>query len=243
MISGSRLTETLEDIFGPGILREYPDEWGVVSPQDDVTGIAVATTLSPDVIRKAMALGANLVVTHHDTWPFMYEQRDHTHAMLRLNGVGHVWCHRPLDTSDFGPAATLLESLGCELVGVLDGGGRIGDLLMPAKLEECIASFNSILGEEPCRIYDAGKTISRVAAVPGGGMLTDYLRAARRHDPQLYITGETSLYLMEYAAYVGISVLIYSHNYTELRAVIELAKRVSDRLDSVPIETIEEPHY
>jgi len=234
----------LESIFKSDILQKYPDEWGVVSPNDKVAKIAAATTLSPEVIQGALDIGANLIITHHDSWTFMYEQRVHAHEMLRENGVGHIWCHHPLDIAEFGPAASLLKSFECKLVGkIADGGGRIGDLSVPAELKKCIERFSSILGERPCRIYDSGKTISRVATVPGGGVLTDYLKDAKRYDTQLYVTGETSLYLMEYAAYIGVSVLIYSHNYTELPAVIEFARRVSDHIGSVPVEVIEEPHY
>lgn len=238
------MIDVLESIFGSGILQKYPDEWGVVLPTGRAAKIAAATTLSPSVIQGALDIGANLIVTHHDSWSFMYEHRDHAHEMLRKNGVGHIWCHHPLDIAEFGPAASLLRLLGCELVDkTADDGGRIGDLSVPLELEECIERFSLTLGERPCRVYNSGKTVSRVATAPGAGILTDYLRNARRYDPQLYITGETNLYLMEYAAHIGISVLIYSHNYTELPAVIEFAKRVSDHIGSVPVEIIEEPHY
>ena len=92
-------------------------------------------------------------------------------------------------------------------------------------------------------MVDSGKVISRVSAAPGGGILTDHLRRVRRYDPQLHITGETSLYLLEYAAFIGVSVLVYSHNYTELPAVIELAHKIADCLGSVPVAVITEPHY
>ena len=238
------MIDILESIFGSAILHEHPDEWGFVPPKDPVLRIAAATTLSPNVIQGALEVGANLIVTHHDSWTFMHEHRARAHEMLREQGIGHIWCHHPLDVAAFGPGTSLLKSLGCELVVTVAGGGPpIGELPVPAELQECIEQFSAILGESPCRTVDSGKIISRVAAAPGGGILTDYLRRIKRYDPQLYITGETSLYLMEYAAFIGVSVLVYSHNHTELPAVVELAQRIADRLGSVPVEVIKEPHY
>ena len=63
------------------------------------------------------------------------------------------------------------------------------------------------------------------------------------YDVDLFITGETSLYLLEYAKYHKISVLVYSHNYTEIFGVKALAKLFSEEL-SIPIfGHLKEEHF
>ena len=123
------MVDILESIFGSAILQEHSDEWGVVPAKEPVGMIAAATTLSPAVIQSALDVGANLIVTHHDSWTFMYEHRARAHEMLREYGMGLIWCHYPLDVAPFGPGVSLLKSLGCSLIGdSTQGGLGVGDL-------------------------------------------------------------------------------------------------------------------
>jgi putative NIF3 family GTP cyclohydrolase 1 type 2 len=50
------------------------------------------------------------------------------------------------------------------------------------------------------------------------------------YEIDLYLTGETSLYLLEYAQHHELSVAVYSHNYTELPGVQMLAERLCQSL-------------
>lgn len=47
----------------------------------------------------------------------------------------------------------------------------------------------------------------------------------------LYVTGEQNLYLLEYAKYKDVNVLVYSHNYTELPDVRAFAERIAGALN------------
>ena len=83
-------------------------------------------------------------------------------------------------------------------------------------LKKSQPSLNQKLREVPAREFNTKKTIKNIATLTGAGTFTPYLKEAKSQDIDLYITGETSLYLLEYAKFQNISVLIYSHNYTEL---------------------------
>jgi len=74
-------------------------------------------------------------------------------------------------------------------------------------------------------------------------MMVDYLVEALNYDIDLYITGETSLYLLEYATFRKVSVLIYSHNYTEIFGTRNLAKNIADFLGINKIVRLDEPHF
>ncbi len=231
-------------IFDSTLLTSQPDEWGYIEYRHNLTSIGYATTLTTAVIHQAIDHNIDLIVSHHDCWDFMYEERRDSLDLLEKYQISHIWCHMPLDRADFGTAASLLSSMGCEVIGTLaDECGRIGEFQHELELTEVIASFNEQLGEIPCRIHDAGRDISRIVAVPGAGNLTGYLAEARDHEVDLFVTGETSLYLLEYARYLRINVLVYSHNYTENFGTRNLANKIAHELCIEKVIKLDEPHF
>jgi putative NIF3 family GTP cyclohydrolase 1 type 2 len=174
----------------------------------------------------------------------MFEEREVTFHLLEKHQISHVWCHMPLDRVDFGTASALLTSIGCNIVAsIVEDCGRIGELPGKHDLSEVIGLFNEQLEETPCRVHDASREITRIACVPGGGNMTDYLKQACDHKADLYVTGETSLYLLEYGNHLGINVLVYSHNYTEIFGTRNLALKFSEQLNISRIVRLEEPHF
>ena len=73
--------------------------------------------------------------------------------------------------------------------------------------------------------------------------MVEYLAEALESGIDLYITGETNLYLLEYARYRGVNVLVYSHNYTEIFGTQNLAREIANYLGIKEIHRLEEPHY
>jgi len=174
----------------------------------------------------------------------MYEERQMCQQLLKQNGVSHIWCHMPLDVADFGTAAALLNSLGCRITGKFaEDGGRVGEFPKMLSLSDVIDLFFDQLSENPCRVHNAGRDITRISCVPGGGNLTNYLVEALKLDTELFVTGETSLYLLEYALYHQVSVLVYSHNYTEVFGTRNLAQKIADLLKIPRITKLQEPHF
>jgi putative NIF3 family GTP cyclohydrolase 1 type 2 len=236
--------QILHNIFDPKILEAHPDEWGVVIHAPSPDAIGFATTLTPAVIRQAIARKINLLVTHHDAWDFMLEEKTLSHELLAEHRISHIWCHTPLDAADFGTNAALLAVFDCKLIGTIaEGDGRVGELPRPVPLRDVINILDERLSENPCRKFDANRPVRRMACVTGAGAWIAYLVEALALDAELFITGETSLYLLEYAAFRNISALIYSHNYSELLGTQNLAERVASQLGIQNIIRLDEPHY
>jgi putative NIF3 family GTP cyclohydrolase 1 type 2 len=236
--------EILQQVIERSFLEAQPDEWGVTIYCLNPKSIGYATTLTPSIILQAAANGLDLLVTHHDAWEFMLDQRKESHALLAQYQISHIWCHEPLDKSDFGTAGALLMNIGCKETGKIVGDcGRIGELPGELELSAIIEILNERISEIPCRMHDAKMPITRIATVPGGGMMVGYLVEALENHIDLYITGETSLYLLEYARFRGVSVLIYSHNYTEIFGTQNLARKIADYLEIPEIVRLDEPHF
>ena len=202
----------LYHIFNPELLDSLPDEWGIVIHCLNPHSIGFATTLTPGVIKQAIAKDIDLLVTHHDAWDFMLEERQACIELLAQHQISHVWCHAPLDTADFGTAAALLTLTGCHLVKTIaQGNGHIGELPGPLPLSDIRELLDGKLSENPCRVHDANRLVSHIACVTGAGATTKYLAEDLAYGVDLYLTGETSLYLLEYASFHNVNVLIYSH--------------------------------
>ncbi len=236
--------EILHQVIDKNYLDEKPDEWGIVIHNPNPKSVGVATTLTPAIIQQAVSKNLDLLVTHHDAWEFMLDERTESHKLLRDHKISHIWCHEPLDRSDFGNAAALLDIIGCRIIGKITYDcGRIGELPGEQWLSSIIENLEGHISERPCRIHDTGKPITRIASVPGGGMMVDNLVEALEYEVDLYITGETSLYLLEYATFRNVSVLIYSHNYSEIFGTHNLARKIADHLAIKEVIRLDDPHY
>ena len=157
----------------------------------------------------------------------MFEQRDAVHGLLQDEGLTHIWAHLPLDLADFGTSSTLLAKIGCRHVYKPSAGeARIGKLPAPTSFQAVCSTLNSLLQEQPRSMYDANRTVQRIGCVTGAGIYTSYIRDAMAHDIDMYLTGETNLYLLEYARHHELNVVVYSHNYTELPGVEMFADRL-----------------
>ncbi|HVM72331.1 MAG TPA: Nif3-like dinuclear metal center hexameric protein [Anaerolineales bacterium] len=236
--------QILYGIFNPETLDAQLDEWGMRIHCREPDAIGYATTLTPATIKQARANHINLLVTHHDAWDFLLEERNMCLELLDQYQISHVWCHAPLDAADFGTAAALLDALGCKPIGTIaEGDGRVGELASPAQLADIIKWLEQQLQENPCRIAAAERPISRIACVTGAGASINYLTEALAFDADLYITGETNLYLLEYASFRKVNLLVYSHNYTEMPGTRNLAERIASRLGIKTVLRLDEPHY
>ena len=217
----------LDDLFSKEFLDDHLDEWGIVEHCDQPTSLGYSTTITPRTIYEAVDRRVAVIATHHDAWKFMFEQRDAVYGLLQDKGLTHIWAHLPLDLADFGTASTLLAKIGCHPVYKPSAGeARIGKLPAPTSFQAVCSALNSLLQEQPRSMYDAHRTVQRIGCVTGAGIYTSYIRDAMSHDIDLYLTGETNVYLLEYARHRELNVAVYSHNYTELPGV----ERFADRL-------------
>ncbi len=234
----------LYTIFDQKLLDSLPDEWGIVIHDPHPDSIGYATTLTPAVIRQAADRDTHLLVTHHDAWDFMLEEQLASRELLARHQISHIWCHAPLDRVDFGTTAALLALTGCKMIATFtEGAGLIGELPEPLQLSAIRELLDDQLSENPSRTHDANRPIKRIACVPGAGANTGYLAEALPYGVDLYLTGETSLYLLEYASFHNVSVLIYSHNYTEIFGTQNLAGRIAAQLGIQDIYRLVEPHF
>jgi len=238
------LVEAMKTLFEPVTLEDYPEEFGyVLNSSREIARVGYATNLDQVTAGKAIAMGIDALLTHHDAWDFLYDLRTKAYETLRRAGISHCYVHLPLDAAPFGTAATLAERLGLEIREPFarDGDflcGRICDCPSPIRLEELATRLTEVMGCEPRVWRHHPREVRRVGITTGAGNLTDLLREASGWGCDTYITGETNLYTVAYARNQELNLLVGTHTHTEFPGVESLCNRLRAimRLDFVPIK-------
>jgi putative NIF3 family GTP cyclohydrolase 1 type 2 len=235
-------------LFDPGKLEQCPDEWGFAwADEDSVLRIGYATNLTPEVAQEAARRGIDLVLTHHNAWPFLYGMAERCAELLHPRGISHGFFHAPLDDADFGTNAALAHRLGlritgrCALYRDVFLCGRTGELEQPVDLDAMGDRLEAALGET-VRVWRHNECpVQKVYIATGGGHMTDLLKEAVDLGCDTYITGEKMLYTIEYARFAGLNLLVGSHTGTELPGTEALAQKVAE-ICGIKAVLLPEPH-
>ncbi|TCT15639.1 dinuclear metal center YbgI/SA1388 family protein [Natranaerovirga pectinivora] len=246
-----RLTEIEEfivNLFDSKYNEFFHKESGItVRGKEDVRKIGYCTNLTLDTIEEARKNNVDLIITHHDAWDFIFGLKDACHNKLMEYNMSHYFNHLPLDDCHFGTNDSLIEKLGLHIIERthIENGfycGRIAEFKEEIEFEELVKRIEVIL-EEPVKAwkFKVGK-VKRIGLVCGGGGLTSDVREAFEKNCDVYITGEKTLYTIEYAKFVEISLIIGSHTFTELFGIESLARQIADKYKDIEIIRLVEEH-
>ena len=202
------IIQYLESRF-PLCLQEDFDNCGVQcgDVQQEISGALVCFEMSEKVIEEALAIGANLVISHH---PLMLKR-----GICKIeptNRVGKVICkalrhdmvlysmHTNIDSAEGGGNDVFAEKLGLRDVRVLvpsaadgmaerNGLGRIGKLPQPMSMTDFLRYVKEKMALQVIRYHgDSAKTIETVAVCGGGG--ASFIEDALRARADAYVSGD-----------------------------------------------------
>jgi len=223
----------IEATFEPIGVSDVDGEFGAVANSDrEIERVAYATNLDPITAAQAVALGVDALVTHHDAWDFLLGLRSEAHGILADDGISHVFVHLPLDAAPFGTAATLAERLGLRIkkpFAVFEGlpCGRVGRLDRPIPIADLANRLRAVTAAA-VRTWTFGpRRVERIGVTTGAGSLTDVIEEAVDLGCDTYVTGESSLYAVQYARYRKINLIVGTHTQTELPGVAHLCDRIA----------------
>lgn len=168
------------------------------SPSSSLTKVLLSVDVTPQVVDEAVAIGAQLVFSHH---PLLLRGIDSvttetfkgnliTQAIA--NGVAVFSAHTNADFVNDGVSEILAKTLGVEPTASLtaDGEGVVGNVA-PQRLVDFARSVAKLLPSVAQGVLvqgDPEREISRVGLVAGAG--DSYLNAAREAAVDLYITSD-----------------------------------------------------
>ena len=242
--------QTVKKLFGTKLLEEHDDYGFTNTSNNEIKKIGYATNLSLETVEKAIQNGVDLIVTHHDAWDFLYGLREACVKKMQEHNISHFWIHGPLDFVEFGTCTSLMETLGIDKItkyssyteedGDLPG---IGEYSNSFDFSLFIEKMRSKLNE-PVRAWkNNNKEVKRIGVLTGAGHSSSIIQKAVNEGCDTYVTGEATLYAIQYAEFAGINLLVGSHTFTEIFGVKTLAEKIIEVNPDVVLTKLKETHF
>ncbi|HCT16971.1 MAG TPA: Nif3-like dinuclear metal center hexameric protein [Ruminococcaceae bacterium] len=202
----------------------------------DVKKAAVVLDITPEEIKKAKVIGANLIISHHPVIfsPVKSVTKGSVPYELIASSINALCCHTPLDIAEGGTNDSLAELLGIDVTRADDPILRLGTV-EPTTAAELAGKIAEALNTK-VRYADAGKKIEKVAICTGAGC--SLIEAAGEIDA--FITGDASHHNFLDCVQAGITLIAAGHYETEIVVVPVLVKKLQAQFPDIEIIDIKQ---
>lgn len=205
---------------------------------DEVARVATAVSVSLDVIERAAAAGAQMLVVHHGLFWDGQSPRIGTLERRRLEALFRadlslVAYHLPLD----GHAGLGNNACICALLGIADHApfapyrgvelGRHGALPAPEAPAALAARLGAALGSTPL-VFPGGPEPARTVGVLSGAGGRE-IRTAAALGLDVFVTGEPEEDLPYLARELGVTAIAAGHHATETVGVRAVGALLAER--------------
>ena len=220
--------ESQEDFDNAGLL--------LGDPAMEVRGIHVALDVTERVLDEAEAVGANLIVTHHQIMFSPVKRLVATDYETRLifrmirAGMALIAAHTNFDRAPGGMNDTLAARCGLTQV-TGEGFIRVGNLPHPMTGRELAAHIAASLDTVVRPMGDAEKVYRRLALCSGGG--SDFWTEGLALGADAFLTGEMKHHHALALADAGMLGLEAGHFATEQPGVLALAAALQNAVNAV----------
>lgn len=220
--------ETQEDWDNSGML--------VGDMNAEVKKATVVLDITHEEIKKAKAIGADLIISHHPVIfnPIKSVTKGSVPYELVASSINALCCHTPLDIADGGTNDSLAELLGINVTRADDPILRLGTV-EPTTAQELAGKIANTLNTK-VRYADAGKTIKKIAICTGAGC--SLIEAAGEIDA--FITGDASHHNFLDCVQAGITLIAAGHYETEIIVVPVLVKKLQAQFPDIEIINIKQ---
>lgn len=220
--------ETQEDWDNSGMLVGDMDA--------KVKKAAVVLDITHEEIKKAKAIGADLIISHHPVIfnPIKSVTKGSVPYELVASSINALCCHTPLDIADGGTNDSLAELLGIEVTRAEDPILRLGTV-EPTTAENLAGKIAKTLNTK-VRYADAGRKIEKIAICTGAGC--SLIEAAGEIDA--FITGDASHHNFLDCIQAGITLIAAGHYETEIVVVPVLVKKLQAQFPDIEIIDIKQ---
>lgn len=220
--------ETQEDWDNSGMLVGDMDA--------EVKKVAVVLDITHEEIKKAKAIGADLIISHHPVIfnPIKSVTRGNVPYELVASSINALCCHTPLDIADGGTNDSLAKLLGIEVTRTEDPILRLGTV-EPTTAKNLAGKIAKTLNTK-VRYADAGRKIEKIAICTGAGC--SLIEAVGEIDA--FITGDASHHNFLDCIQVGITLIAAGHYETEIVVVPVLVKKLQAQFPDIEIIDIKQ---
>lgn len=232
----------------------YDNSGLLVEACEEVTGIVFTLDLTNAAIDKALACGANLIITHH---PVIYGKIDHIClgdktllggklVQCIQAGISVISMHLNLDVAKGGIDESLMEGIllaagetegaGMRSVAIQhpveDGGyGRVYDV-KGVSLRSLADGIKKVFTTQNVFAYgNLDGTITRIASFCGAGTDERSILYAKEMGAQVMISSDFKHHLIQLLVESGMSVIVLTHYASEQYGFEKYYKKIRERLE------------
>lgn len=247
MTKVSDILNFLEEKAPCGLKLDFDNVGHLVGHADgEVTSVLTALDITDEVIEEAVAIGAELIVSHH---PLIFgaikSVTDSTwvgRRILRMAeaGVAGICMHTNLDAAQGGVNDELMKSLGGVVTETLDpvsGIGRIGELPESVSFAEFLTATKAALKTNGLRYHDAGRPVRKIACCGGSG--GGDIALAHEAGCDCYVTADVKYDQFLEAKNLGISLIDGDHFCTENVVVPVLTQWIQEAFPGLEVQMSE----
>ena len=245
MATVADILKFVETIAPPHMAMEW-DNVGLLCgrKEKEVKTILVALDPFRNVIDEAIALGADLIVTHHplifrDKLTAVNEDTEAGRCVLTLieNGIAAINAHTNLDLAPGGVNDVLAQTLGLsniEIINPIENYGllRKGEVAQQS-LETFLGTVKENLHCQGLRYVDGGKPV-RVVAV-GGGSCADGMHEALAAGCDTFVTADIKYNQFRTAYELGLNLIDAGHFHTENPVMPLVAAKLREAFPGVAV--------
>jgi dinuclear metal center YbgI/SA1388 family protein len=232
-VSVSALIRDLDDLLDPGAFNDLGPNGLQVPGRETITKVVTGVTAQRELVDRAVALGAGLVLVHHGLfWDFHPTGLTPTLAErlrpLFKHDIALAAYHLPLDAHPVvGNNAQLAERLGCAGHGPFAEIGRLGEFAGEGiAAADLFTRVHEVTGREPL-VFDGGpERVRRIGIVSGSAAKS--LPQAVALGLDAFLTGEPAEHVMADAREAGIHFIAAGHYATETFGVRRLGERIAE---------------
>ncbi len=209
----------------------------------------VALDITDEVIDEAIALQADLILSHH---PLFFELKsvrdddDTGRKIIKLlqHGISAICLHTNLDAVKGGVNDALMLALGANVTGLLSidgttpdgtpyGISRVGELDTACTLPAFLATVKKALQANGLRYHDGGRPVKKLAVCggSGGGDLPAVIAAGC----DTFVTADIKYHQFLMAKEHGINLIDADHYATEQVVVPVLAEWMQHQFPEIAV--------
>ena len=221
--------------------------------EKDVKKIYVALDATDEVIERAVAADADMLITHHPLLFSPLKKITDEHFIgsrvvkLLQHDISYYAMHTNYDVCGMADiSAAILGLDGAETLEVTDeesreGIGRVGKLVCPMSLQSCGEFIKEKFQLDSVKVFgDLSSTVQRVAICPGSGKGMTELALEKNAD--VLVTGDIGHHEGIDAVAQGLAIIDAGHYGLEHIFIEDMANYLRKNVEGIVVETHEITH-